>query len=49
MLTDTLVEQAVAAIVKARQDRKIGDGKVFVSSVEDAIRIRTDEHGDKAV
>jgi nitrogen regulatory protein P-II 1 len=35
--------------VKAAKTGKIGDGKVFVSTVEDAIRIRTDEHGDKAV
>ena len=49
VLTDTLVEQAVASIVKAAKTGKIGDGKVFVSSVEDAIRIRTDEHGEKAV
>ena len=49
VLTDTLVEQAVASIVKAAKTGKIGDGKVFVSSVEDAIRIRTEEKGDKAV
>src|SRR5216110_3439502 len=49
VLTDALVEQAVTSIVKAAKTGKIGDGKVFVSSVEDAIRIRTDEHGEKAV
>ena len=49
VLGDALTEQAVAAIVKAAKTGKIGDGKVFVSTVEDAIRIRTDEHGDKAV
>ena len=37
------------AIVKAAKTGKIGDGKVFVSPVEEAIRIRTDETGDKAV
>src|SRR4051812_2937949 len=49
VLADSMVEQAVASIVKAAKTGKIGDGKVFVSSVEDAIRIRTDEHGEKAV
>jgi nitrogen regulatory protein P-II 1 len=49
VLTDALVENATAAIVKAAKTGKIGDGKVFVSSVEEAIRIRTDETGDKAV
>jgi nitrogen regulatory protein P-II 1 len=43
------VEIATAAIVKAAKTGKIGDGKVFIYSIEDAIRIRTDEKGDKAV
>jgi nitrogen regulatory protein PII len=43
------VEAAIAAIIKAAKTGKIGDGKVFVSNIEDAIRIRTDERGDKAV
>ena len=43
------VEIAAAAIVKAAKTGKIGDGKVFIYSIEDAIRIRTDEKGDKAV
>jgi len=49
VLTDALVEPAVGAIVKAAKTGKIGDGKVFVSPVEEAIRIRTDETGEKAV
>ncbi len=49
VLIDSLVEQAVAAITKAAKTGKIGDGKVFVSNVEEAVRIRTDETGDKAV
>ena len=49
VLPDARVDAAVAAIVKAAKTGKIGDGKVFVSSVEDAIRIRTDEKGDTAV
>ena len=43
------VEGAVGAIVKTAKTGKIGDGKVFVLPVENAIRIRTDETGDKAV
>ncbi len=46
---DERVESAVAAIIKGAKTGKIGDGKVFVSTIEDAIRIRTDERGDKAV
>jgi nitrogen regulatory protein PII len=46
---DERVDAAVQAIVKAAKTGKIGDGKVFVSNIEDAIRIRTDERGDKAV
>ena len=49
VLVDTLVSAAVEAIVKAAKTGKIGDGKVFVSSVENAIRIRTEETGDHAV
>jgi nitrogen regulatory protein PII len=43
------VQQAVAAIVKAAKTGKIGDGKVFVSPVEEAVRIRTEEKGEEAV
>ncbi len=46
---DERVDSAIAAIVKGAKTGKIGDGKVFVSAIEDAIRIRTDERGDKAV
>ncbi len=49
VLGDSLLESATAAIVKAAKTGKIGDGKVFVSAVEEAIRIRTDETGEKAV
>jgi nitrogen regulatory protein PII len=49
VLTDAALEGALAAIVKAAKTGKIGDGKVFVSPVEEAIRIRTDETGEKAV
>jgi nitrogen regulatory protein P-II 1 len=43
------VDAAIAAIIKAAKTGKIGDGKVFVTNIEDAVRIRTDERGDKAV
>ena len=46
---DSDVEPAVAAIVKAAKTGKIGDGKVFVSNIEQAVRIRTDERGEAAV
>jgi nitrogen regulatory protein PII len=49
VLADSVLESALAAIVKAAKTGKIGDGKVFVSAVEEAIRIRTDETGEKAV
>jgi nitrogen regulatory protein P-II 1 len=49
ILTDDMVEQAVAAIIAAARTDKIGDGKIFVSHVEQAIRIRTGEVGDDAV
>lgn len=49
VLADNLVASAVEAIIKAAKTGKIGDGKVFVSPVEDAIRIRTEERGDRAV
>jgi nitrogen regulatory protein P-II 1 len=49
VVTDALVDSAVASIVKAAKTGKIGDGKVFVSAVNEAIRIRTDETGDRAV
>jgi nitrogen regulatory protein P-II 1 len=49
VLADGMVEQATAAIIKAAKTGKIGDGKVFVSPVDEAVRIRTDETGEKAV
>ncbi len=49
VLTDKQVDTAVATIVKAAKTGKIGDGKVFVSTVEQAVRIRSDEQGDAAV
>jgi nitrogen regulatory protein P-II 1 len=49
VLTDDRVNEAVAAIVGAAKTGKIGDGKVFVSSIENAVRIRTEETGEHAV
>jgi nitrogen regulatory protein PII len=49
VLADSMVDAAVNAIVKAAKTGKIGDGKVFVSPVENVIRIRTEETGEKAV
>ena len=49
VVADNQKDAAVQAIIKAAKTGKIGDGKVFVSSIEDAVRIRTDERGDTAV
>jgi nitrogen regulatory protein P-II 1 len=49
VLADGQVAAAVEAIVKAAKTGKIGDGKVFVSPVENAVRIRTEETGERAV
>ncbi|HEX3798557.1 MAG TPA: P-II family nitrogen regulator [Verrucomicrobiae bacterium] len=49
VIADSLADAAVEAIVKAAKTGKIGDGKVFVSPIEEAVRIRTEERGDKAV
>ncbi|HSC97648.1 MAG TPA: P-II family nitrogen regulator [Casimicrobiaceae bacterium] len=46
---DGLVEGAIEAIVKAARTGKIGDGKIFVTAVEQVIRIRTGESGEAAV
>jgi len=49
VLPDNQVESATNIIIKAAKTGKIGDGKVFVSPVEEAIRIRTEEKGEQAV
>jgi nitrogen regulatory protein PII len=49
VISDEHLDAAVAAIVKAAKTGKIGDGKVFVSNIEEAVRIRTDEKGEAAV
>ena len=49
VISDGTVDKAVAAIVGAAKTGKIGDGKVFILPVEQAVRIRTEEAGDNAV
>ena len=49
VVTDETTQRAVATIVTAAKTGKIGDGKVFVLPIDHAIRIRTDETGDKAI
>jgi nitrogen regulatory protein PII len=49
VLPDSQVEGAIHAIVASARTGKIGDGKVFVSNVEEVVRIRTDEKGELAV
>ncbi len=49
VVSNNLLDNAVSAIIKAAKTGKIGDGKVFVSDVEEAIRIRTEEKGEQAV
>ncbi len=49
VVADSQVTPVVAAIIKGAKTGKIGDGKIFVSHIEDAIRIRTGERGDDAV
>ena len=49
VLADDVVDQAVEAIIRAAHTGKIGDGKIFVTTVEQVIRIRTGETGETAV
>jgi nitrogen regulatory protein P-II 1 len=49
VVADAMVQPAVDAILQGAKTGKIGDGKIFVSTVEEVIRIRTGEHGDQAV
>ncbi len=49
IVSDEIITKTVETIVKAAKTGKIGDGKVFVLGVEDAVRIRTDERGDAAI
>jgi nitrogen regulatory protein P-II 1 len=49
VIEDALLERAIEAIQRAAQTGRIGDGKIFVSAIEEAIRIRTGERGAEAV
>ena len=49
VVRDSLVEEAVLKIIQVAKTGKIGDGKIFVSNIEEAVRIRTEERGEKAV
>ena len=49
VITDSLVEDVINAIVKAAQTGRIGDGKIFITNIEEAVRIRTGERGEDAV
>jgi nitrogen regulatory protein P-II 1 len=49
VVPDERLENAVSAIIKSARTGKIGDGKVFVSTIEEAIRIRTEEKGEAAI
>jgi nitrogen regulatory protein P-II 1 len=49
VVDDSLVERAVEAIQQAAKTDRIGDGKIFISTMDDAVRIRTGERGSEAV
>ena len=49
VVADSQKDAAVAAIIRVAKTGKIGDGKIFVSAIEEAVRIRTDEKGDNAI
>ena len=49
VIADTQVEDVVNAIAKAAQTGRIGDGKIFITNIEEAVRIRTGERGEDAV
>ena len=49
VLPESLLEPAIKAIVKAAKTGKIGDGKVFVTNIEETVRIRTEEKGESAI
>jgi nitrogen regulatory protein P-II 1 len=49
VVEDDLLDAALAAIVKAAKTNAVGDGKIFVTTIDEAVRIRTDEHGTSAI
>jgi nitrogen regulatory protein P-II 1 len=49
ILSDSQVEDVVNAIIKAAQTGRIGDGKIFITNLEETVRIRTGERGNEAI
>lgn len=49
VIPDDFVDKAIAAITEAARSGKIGDGKIFLSRIDDAVRIRNDERGENAL
>lgn len=49
IVSDDMAEEAVSVITKTAQTGKIGDGKIFLSTIDDVVRIRTGERGNSAV
>lgn len=49
VLSDDMLESAVEAIQKAAKTGRIGDGKIFISTIDNALRIRTGESGNEAI
>ena len=49
IVSDSQLDEVVNAIIKSAQTGRIGDGKIFVTNLEDTIRIRTGEHGEDAI
>ena len=49
IVSDELVDDVINAVTKSAQTGRIGDGKIFVTSLEDTIRIRTGERGEEAI
>jgi len=49
VVSDTMVDKAVDTIMKAAKTGEVGDGKIFISSVEDVVRVRTGESGEDAL
>ena len=49
VVSDSQLDEVVNAIIKSAQTGRIGDGKIFITNLEDTIRIRTGEHGEDAI
>jgi nitrogen regulatory protein P-II 1 len=49
VVADEMLDRAVDAVIHAAKTGKLGDGKIFVTNLEDVIRVRTGEHGEQAV